>query len=213
VFRRLAFIIFVLVAGCASPLAAQPARSPAIAAFDAGDYARSVKLQEEAVKHARPGAEAAAALLSLSWYRLFTRDFEGAINAADRAVAMEPRNVVLHTNKAHALMFLGREEEARALYLKYKGHSINNGTAFWENAILQDFAAFKKHGFNSPQMKPIEETLSQSLKNYTNSTLEDVYSQCLSQCSIIEMLCSDSSYGSCADQAHECRRQCALYRH
>jgi hypothetical protein len=218
-FRGFAFTIFVLLVCCASlaesgPLRAQSARSPSVTAFEAGDYAKSVKLQEDVVKRARPGAEAAAALLSLSWYRLFTHDFDGAIDASDRAIAIEPSNVVLYTNKAHALMFLGHSEAAQALYLKYRGRPIPNGKAFWEDVVLQDFAVFKKHGMPSPQMKSIEAALSQSRKKAAPDTLEGIYIKCLGQCNTILLLCQEPDSGSsCDERDRECRRRCGLYRH
>jgi hypothetical protein len=212
VFRRIAFIISVLAVYCSSPLAARSASSPAGAAYEAGDYAKSVRLQEEIVKRARPGAETANEMLNLSWYRLFARDFEGALDAANRAVAIEPDNLMGYTNKAHALMFLGRADEARALYEKYRGRPLPKTEVIWEQGIIIHFAAMEKRGLTCPQMRPIKDMLSKTNGNPANSRLEAIYSQCLSQCSTIAMLCQESSF-TCDERSQACRRQCALYRH
>jgi hypothetical protein len=43
-------------------------------------------------------------------------------------------------------MFLGRVEEARALYLKYRGQQNVFGKESWEAGILEDFAEFQRRG-------------------------------------------------------------------
>lgn len=53
-------------------------------------------------------------------------------------------------------MFLDRADEARAIYLRYRGQKIpeENGIS-WEGAILEDFAAFRKAGLSNPLMDEI----------------------------------------------------------
>ena len=47
-------------------------------------------------------------------------------------------------------MFLNRVDEARALYLKYRGQQKVDGEKSWEAAILGDFAEFQKAGLTHP---------------------------------------------------------------
>jgi len=47
--------------------------------------------------------------------------FATALQVSDEALALAPDQIWLYTNKAHAITFLGRTDEARALYLKYRG--------------------------------------------------------------------------------------------
>ncbi len=93
----------------------------------------------------------------LAYGLVLAKDFSTALAAADQAISLESDTIWLYTNRAHALMFLGRLDEARALYLKYRGQKIpeqNNRT--WEAAVLEDFAEFRKAGLASPLMDEIE---------------------------------------------------------
>ena len=51
-------------------------------------------------------------------------------------------------------MFLGRTDEARALYLKYRGQKIDGKP--WETVVLGDFAEFRKAGLTNPLMDEVE---------------------------------------------------------
>ena len=92
----------------------------------------------------------------LSHTLLFVRDFAKALESADEAIALAPDEIWLHTNRAHALMFLGRVDEARALYLKHRGAKNVGGKGSWETVILDDFAELRKAGLTSPLMDEIE---------------------------------------------------------
>ncbi|MGO9459249.1 MAG: tetratricopeptide repeat protein [Rhodomicrobium sp.] len=140
------------------------AKAAVEAAFEAKDFDKAVALQAklaaamekaEREKAGKPGPATASELLALSWYRLFARDFRGALAASDRAIAMEPERIVHATNKAHALMFLGRSKAARALYLRYKGQRVK-GAGLWEEEIGNDFKEFEKRGLKHRQMAEIE---------------------------------------------------------
>ena len=58
-------------------------------------------------------------------------------------------------------MFLGRQEEAKELYVAYKGKLIRDG-ASWDSIIADDFAAFRKAGLTHPTMAEIEKELNVS---------------------------------------------------
>jgi hypothetical protein len=53
-------------------------------------------------------------------------------------------------------MFLGRVDEARALYLKYRGQQQVQGDKSWEAVVLEDFAKIQKAGLTHPLMQEIE---------------------------------------------------------
>jgi hypothetical protein len=53
-------------------------------------------------------------------------------------------------------MFLGRIDEARALYLKYRGQKDVLDGKSWEAVILEDFAELRKAGLTNPLMDEIE---------------------------------------------------------
>jgi len=149
----------------ASPF--QEARAQAQAAFDAGQPSKAAVAQAklaEAVEKAerekagRPGPQTASALLGLSWYRLFARDFKGALAASERAGGLAP-DPIYATNRAHALMFLGRAREAKGLHQRYKGQPVQQGGKLWEEAIRDDFKEFGKHGLRHAQIAEIEALL------------------------------------------------------
>ena len=76
--------------------------------------------------------------------------------AADAAIAVAPGETWLATNRAHALMFLGRADEARALYLEHRGQKVDQDGKSWETAIVEDFTEFRKAGLANPLMDEIE---------------------------------------------------------
>jgi len=141
---------------------------PIIGAANAGRYAEALRLQEalaakvnaeERKREGKPGQKAAQALGDVAWYALFVREFTKALTVADRAHALLPDELGLETNRAYALMFLGREEEAKALYLAHRGKSIEEGARLWERVIVEDFAEFRKAGLMHPMMANIEKEL------------------------------------------------------
>jgi predicted Zn-dependent protease len=89
----------------------------------------------------------------VAWYALFVREFTKALTAADRAHELLPDNLSIETNRAHALMFLERSEEAQALYLAHKGKPISEqDSKLWERVIAEDFAEFRKAALTHPMM-------------------------------------------------------------
>jgi len=142
---------------------------PIMEANGAGRYAEALQLQEtlaarvEAVETERagkPGEETEQALISVTWYALLAREFTKALTVADRAHALLPDDLSIETNRAHALMFLERGEEAQALYLAYKGKPVSEQDAkLWERVIAEDFAEFRKAGLTHPMMADIEKAL------------------------------------------------------
>jgi TPR repeat protein len=142
---------------------------PIIQAKSAGEYAKALRLQEsfaekreetETKRDGKPGKETAVELEGVAWYALLARDFPKALAASERAHQLFPEHLAIETNRAHALMFLGHEEEAKALYLGYKGKQVpeqNNET--WDQVVDNDFAEFGKIGLNNPLIAEIEKQL------------------------------------------------------
>ena len=152
----------------ASPYA--EAKAQAQAFFAAGEYSKAAAAQaklasaiekDEHDKAGRPGTGTAGALLTLSWYRLFARDFKGSLAASERGMALAPGWLPLAANKAHALMFMGRGWEARALHLRYKGQAVEKDGKLWEEVILGDFQEFEKRGLKHSQIEDIKTLLTE----------------------------------------------------
>ena len=115
---------------------------------------------EETKREGKPGEETARALNSVAWLALFAQQFTQALAFADRAHALLPDNLEIETNRAHALMFLERGEDSKALYLAYKGKPLSGQDArLWERVIAEDFAEFRKAGLTHPMMADIEKEL------------------------------------------------------
>jgi TPR repeat protein len=141
-------------------------RLPSQEAFESGHYAEALQLQEasalkveeaETKREGKPGQETALALHSVAWRALFVREFTKALTVADHAHALFPENLSIETNRAHALMFLERGEDSKALYLAYKGKPMSEQDArLWERVIADDFAEFRKAGLTHPMMADIE---------------------------------------------------------
>ena len=120
--------------------------------------AKTEKLETE--RDGKPNGETAQALNQVAWCALFAREFDTALSALERAHALLPADLMIETNRAHALMFLGREEEARVLYLAHKGERLSQeDSRSWERATADDFAEFRKAGLAHPMMGEIEKQL------------------------------------------------------
>jgi TPR repeat protein len=140
-----------------------------IRAADAGRYAEALQLQEaltvkveeaETKREGNPAKETAQAIQGVAWRALFAREFTKALTASDRAHALLPDDLGIETNRAHALMFVERGKESKALYLAHKGKPVSEEDAkLWERAIAEDFAEFRKAGLTHPMMADIEKEL------------------------------------------------------
>ncbi len=130
----------------------------------AGKYAEALKAAEEWLKAAedsespKPGVETAKALGAVAWQALFAKRPEQALAATQRAMKLAPGTVWIKTNYAHALLFLGRTDEAVAAYGAHKGE-VFSGKTKWEAAIRKDIAEFRKHGLGRPEMERVEAAL------------------------------------------------------
>jgi tetratricopeptide (TPR) repeat protein len=152
-------------------------RSGALATFSKVDYASVVANEEEAIQFLRKIVSAKdldkkviletqdtvrGLLTDLSFHSLFltatdkTRAAK-AMQAADEAIALGSNPLSPLTNKAHALMYLGREAEAIEVYRTNVGKALGNRT--WEAAITDDFDRLTAHGLRHPTMDKVRPML------------------------------------------------------
>jgi hypothetical protein len=129
------------------------------AEHEAGHYDEAFNLAQDCT-HALvslevPAAATAGAYLSLSWAALFVRKFPEALAASERSLALKP-GLTAQTNRAHALMFLGRTADAKAIYLAHKGESLSQQGKTWEKVIDDDFSELRKAGLTHPLMDETE---------------------------------------------------------
>lgn len=63
-------------------------------------------------------------------------------------------------NRAHVLMFAGRSDEAKKLYLAHKGETLaDQANRTWEAVIGEDFSKFRKAGLAMPRATEVEAAL------------------------------------------------------
>jgi tetratricopeptide (TPR) repeat protein len=93
---------------------------------------------------------------SLAYRFVLARNFGTALEAADQAISLSPDEVWFYANRAHALMFAGRTDEARQLYLKYRDKKDLGDGKSWETTVLEDFTELRKAGIADPLMDEIE---------------------------------------------------------
>ena len=91
----------------------------------------------------------------LAYQLVLAGDFTNALDAADQAVSLAADELWQVTNRAHALMFLGRVDEARALYLKHRGPKAQ-GERSWEAVVLKDFTELRAAKLTHLLMDEIE---------------------------------------------------------
>jgi tetratricopeptide (TPR) repeat protein/CHAT domain-containing protein len=128
------------------------------ALFNEGKYADAVSRQRalvadieksEKASIGNPGVQTSDALGRLAWYALFAKDFDEALAAAERALALAPDRFWIETNHAHALLFSGHVDEARALYTAHKGKRLHrNDYETWEEVVAGDFEALQRAGLD-----------------------------------------------------------------
>lgn len=97
---------------------------------------------------------------SISYKFILARNFATALEAADQAISLAPEKIWIYTNRAHALMFLNRIDEARAVYLQHRGKKNVQGEKGWETVVLEDFADLRRARLVAPLMSTIEKQFS-----------------------------------------------------
>jgi TIR domain len=116
--------------------------------------------------HLQAGVEklqAAGALSDDARQALLAKEFPKALALAEKAHALFPDGLVIEINRAHALMFMERGEEAKALYLAHKGKPVvEHFFKLWEGVIAGDFQELRQAGLTHPMMADIEKELAVS---------------------------------------------------
>jgi tetratricopeptide (TPR) repeat protein len=132
-------------------------------ALKVGEEIAAAVREDEIEKEGKEGERTAAALGSVAWHALFTRDFERARDASAHALSVAPKELWIRTNVAHAALFLASTEEekrqAKGLYA-HKGEKVfPNQDKLWEQVIAEDFAQLRTVGLDNPLMKEVEKEL------------------------------------------------------
>ncbi len=110
----------------------------------------------EVAETGKAGKETAAAFGSLSYHLLFVKQFKEALAAADQALALTPDRKWISVNRAHALLFLGRGDEAKSLYSALWKERLSEYSPPLGDSILDDFNELEKVGLSHPEISEIK---------------------------------------------------------
>ena len=94
---------------------------------------------------------------NLAWYQLFDKQFEAAEVSARKGMGMSEGAEWINTNFALALLFQGKFEDAKAVYLNLKDKSYGDG--IYAATFLADFDALEKEGITHPDVEKIRDLL------------------------------------------------------
>jgi hypothetical protein len=121
---------------------------------------RAISRHEAMLATARLLRDMEVVLNQMAWDPLVAKEFTKALTVADHTHGLFPDDILFEKNRAHALMFMGREDEAKALYVAHKGQSMSEThKELWEEVIAEDFAELRKAGLTHPMMADIEKEL------------------------------------------------------
>lgn len=99
--------------------------------------------------------QAGQAMGTFSYWFIFIHDYQAALDAADTVLATFSDLDWVNINRAHALMFLGRSDEAKKIYLGQRGPNANASDS-WRASIRSDFGSFRRAGLALPLMDDVE---------------------------------------------------------
>jgi tetratricopeptide (TPR) repeat protein len=87
---------------------------------------------------------------------LLAGEFRRALACTEEVLNYSPDTMVFDIIRAHALMFLNGQDEARQIYRKCRGQTLPRGKPC-ERAIVHDFARLRNAGHVHPLMKEIDQ--------------------------------------------------------
>lgn len=79
---------------------------------------------------------------------IFTHQYEKAIKFLRQGEQLDPSDLQIQLNLAHALLLRGSYGQAKSIYRKYKGQNVTDQLR-WTDKVKLDFAAFEKAGLPS----------------------------------------------------------------
>ena len=88
---------------------------------------------------------------SLAWHHLFDQGFGAAEGAARKGLQLAPDETWIYTNLALALLYQGRWDEAKEIYLRLKDQPY--GEATYGKTFLEDLDALEKAGITHPDVE------------------------------------------------------------
>jgi tetratricopeptide (TPR) repeat protein len=93
-------------------------------------------------------------LNSYAWHLIETKRFQAAIPYLQRAMVLEPQDISVQLNLAHAYLWNQDFQKAVSVYQSYLATN-NMDSSLLKKNILQDFEYFEKMGFDKTLMEKI----------------------------------------------------------
>lgn len=118
---------------------------------------KAVELSPAASK-ARLQTMAAQESGNLAWYAIFDHQFEMAEKSARHALVLDPNQVWVNTNLAHALLLQGKTDEGMNVYLQFRDQLTSDGRPF-RGIFLNDIAEMEKAGIICAGFDEVEKLL------------------------------------------------------
>jgi tetratricopeptide (TPR) repeat protein len=94
-----------------------------------------------------------------SWYALLSNQAQQAADLAEAALKLDPSKSWIDVNRAHAYLFLGRYDDAKAIYLKQKDTGNAASGRITADIIRDEFALFRKLGLSIDAMEGMAKDL------------------------------------------------------
>lgn len=121
-------------------------RQDAAQYFKETKYLEGINLLEETILE----NENASALdfNTIAKFYIYTKQFDKAVVALQKAQKLEPANLLVQLNLAHAYMFLENMDSSKDLHKRFRNQNVSP-TQTWKNKTINDLDEFKKA--NLPQ--------------------------------------------------------------
>ncbi len=91
---------------------------------------------------------------AISKFYIYTKQFEKSLDALQKAVKLEPGNLLVQLNLAHTYMFLDKISESKDLHKRYQNQNVSP-TQTWKNKTINDLDEFKKAGLSEDNFNKI----------------------------------------------------------
>jgi len=102
-------------------------------------------------------SDLASAYGSYAWIDVLAGSFDQAISNADIGFKDDPTQIWILGNKAHALLFLGRKDEAMKIYRDYAAKTVPNFNKTFLALTLDDFIEFRKRHYPGLDLKLVDQ--------------------------------------------------------
>ncbi len=117
------------------------------------------KIEKEFPDNPEVKKQIASNYSSLAWFQLFDQQFTNAEQSARAGLQKADQETWINTNLALALLYQGKWEDAKIIYIKLKDEPYGYGT--YKDTFLEDLNALEKAGITHPDIQKARVFLNQ----------------------------------------------------